>query len=92
MAVLWLFIYFVCLEVALLEEEAPRSIPSLKLMVCLDLWGELVVLHLVCLGEGGPLVQQGVFHSPDILSHRLVVVCRESELVQLAGAQLAQLQ
>ena len=52
--------------------------------------------HLACLGGGvgggGLLVQQGVFHSPDILSHRLVVVEGEAELVQLAGAQLAQLQ
>ena len=37
-------------------------------------------------------MQQGVFHSPDILRHRLVVVEGEAELVQLASAQLAQLQ
>ena len=37
-------------------------------------------------------MQQGVFHSPDILRHRLVVVEGEAELVQLASAQLEQLQ
>jgi hypothetical protein len=37
-------------------------------------------------------VQQGVFHSLDILSHKLVVVEGETGLVQLASAQLAQLQ
>ena len=37
-------------------------------------------------------MQQGVFHSPDILIHRLVVVVGEAELVQLARAQLAKLQ
>ena len=39
-------------------------------------------------GGGGRLVQRGGFHSPDILSHRLVVVVGEAELVQLVGAQL----
>ena len=37
-------------------------------------------------------MQRGGLHSPDILSHRLAVVEGEIELVQLASAQLAQLQ
>ena len=37
-------------------------------------------------------MQRGGLHSPDILSHRLVEVEGETELVQLASAQLAQLQ
>jgi hypothetical protein len=61
--------------------------------------------HQGCRGgggdEGGQLVQLGVFHSPDILSHRLVVAVGEAELVQLeawlvwacsaGGAQLEKL-
>ena len=37
-------------------------------------------------------MQLGVIHSPDRLGHKLVLVGEKAELVQLAGAQLAQLQ
>ena len=82
MILCYIFIYL-CLVQQIEVEEISLPFLSLSLAHChYSGWG----------GGEGQLVQLGVIHSPDILSHKLVLVGVGAELVQLAEGQLAQLQ